>query len=55
MIKKRLWHLKTFKVSDNPREGDPVQYVVIHVLDLEKIKKSGLEIEPYFYMRDDDC
>jgi len=45
-----MWERKKFEVNDNPEEGDDVQYVVLHVLQL---RKFGIPIdEVKFFMRE---
>ena len=45
-----MWERKEFEVNDNPKEGDDVQYAVLHALQL---RKFGIPIdEVKFFMRE---
>mgnify|MGYP000002780829 CR=1 FL=1 len=45
-----MWRRKEFEVSENPAEGDDVQYAVLHILQLHKL---SIPIEAVkFFMRE---
>jgi len=45
-----MWERKEFETNNNPKEGDYVQFAVLHVLQLERF---GIPIEEVrFFMRE---
>lgn len=44
------WTEQKFEVKEKPKEGELVQYAVLHILQLQKLNISSEEVK--FFMRE---